>query len=229
MSGRWPFASGSSHADWFAAECTIYDGEAERLDADGNAVTRMLFVPGSEVTLHDTWHTTDLRGTASNDFSVDGAFVPASRGFQVLVDPPRVDSPVYRALPLLFMNHGSQALGVARAALAAAAEIATAKRGWGGVSLAEVPRLQASLAEAVAGVESARAYLYDTAERLLEMVEDEPDDAALAPQRARLRLATSRAATASVRAVDLVHGALATSSIFTSSGRSGTSTRPPRT
>lgn len=149
VSGRWPFASGSSHADWFAAECTVYDGDRERLDADGNAVTRMLFVPRSEVTLHDTWHTTGLRGTASNDFSIDGAFVPAARGFQMLVDAPRVDSPIDRALPLLFMNHGSQALGVARAALAAAAELAKSKRGWGGVSLADVPRQQASLAEAV--------------------------------------------------------------------------------
>ena len=49
------------------------------------------------------------------------------------------------------------------------------------------------------------------------MTRDEPDDAVPAPQRARLRLATSHAAAASVRAVDLVHGALATSSIFTSS------------
>src|SRR5581483_11042920 len=25
VSGRWPFASGSSHATWFAAECMVYD------------------------------------------------------------------------------------------------------------------------------------------------------------------------------------------------------------
>jgi alkylation response protein AidB-like acyl-CoA dehydrogenase len=129
VTGHWPFASGSSHADWFAAECTVYDGDHQRLNADGDAVTRMLFVPRGAVSLHDTWHTTGLRGTASNDFSIDRAFVPATRGFQVLVDPPRSGSPLYRAMPLVFMNHGTQALGVARAALAAAAELAVAKAG----------------------------------------------------------------------------------------------------
>jgi hypothetical protein len=48
-------------------------------------------------------------------------------------------------------------------------------------------------------------------------VQHESDETALAPQRARLRLATSLAAQASVRAVDRVHGALATSSIFVGS------------
>src|SRR5258708_15103681 len=33
VSGRWPFASGSSHADWFAAECVVYEGEEPRRDA----------------------------------------------------------------------------------------------------------------------------------------------------------------------------------------------------
>ena len=114
VSGRWPFASGSSHADFFCAECMVYDGDEPRLDAEGNGVSRMLYVPRSEVTLHDTWHTTGLRGTASNDFSVEGAFVPAARGFQMLVTPPASDSPMYRAAPLIFMNHGAQSLGVGR-------------------------------------------------------------------------------------------------------------------
>jgi alkylation response protein AidB-like acyl-CoA dehydrogenase len=30
VSGRWPFASGSSHATWFMGECVVYDGEAPR-------------------------------------------------------------------------------------------------------------------------------------------------------------------------------------------------------
>jgi len=45
VSGRWPFASGSSHADWFGAECTVFDGAEKRKDADGDDVPRMLMVP----------------------------------------------------------------------------------------------------------------------------------------------------------------------------------------
>lgn len=218
VSGRWPFASGSSHATWFGAECTIYDGDEPRLDEAGNAVTRMLFVPREEVTVHDTWFATGLRGTASNDFSVDGAFVPAERGFQMLATAPQHPWALYRALPLVFMNHGSHALGLGRAAIEAAKTLAAAKAGWGGVPLRETPRIQSAIAEATALVESARAYLYASAEELWAAAEAGDHESEHARElRARVRLATSHAASASVRAVDLVHGALATSAIVDAS------------
>ena len=217
VSGRWPFASGSSHADWFGAESTIYnnDDDEPSLDAAGNPRTRMLFVPRSAVTLHDTWDTTGLRGTASNDFSVEGVFVPAGRGHQVLVDPPLHDWPLFRALPLAFVSHGSQALGVARGAIETAASVATSKGGWGGVSLREIPRIQTAIAEATALVESARSFLYGASDELWQAAQqgDYESDRA-ARLRARVRLATSHAATSSVRAVDIVHAAVGTTSIF---------------
>jgi indole-3-acetate monooxygenase len=217
VSGRWPFASGSSHATWFAAECMVYDGDAPRLDASGEHVSRMVFVPRESVTVHDVWDTLGLRGTASNDFAIDEsapAFVPAARGFQVLVDPALHPWALYRAFPLIFINHGAQALGVAHAALETAAETAAAKLGWGNIPLTKLPKLQALIAEATALVESAEQYLYGISERLWDLVLAGDDDAQL---RARVRLANSNAVTASVRAVDLLHGALATSAIFTKS------------
>ena len=86
--------------------------------------------------------------------------------------------------------------------------------GWGGVPLRQVPTMQQTIAEATAHVEAASAYMYNTAESLWESVlegRDEPE------MRARLRLASSHAARASVIAVDLVHSALATSAIYTKS------------
>lgn len=80
VTGRWPFASGSSHADWFGAECMLFDGDEPIRDAEGNHKSRMLMVPRGEVTIHDTWHTTGLRGTASNDFEVKGALVRRTAG-----------------------------------------------------------------------------------------------------------------------------------------------------
>ena len=214
VSGRWPFASGSSHADYFGAECMLFDGDEPIRDAEGNHKSRMLMVPRSEVTIHDTWHTTGLRGTASNDFEVKGVFVPADRGFQMLVDPPLDDWAVYRAPQLVFINHGSQSLGVARGAIDAAKQIAAVKIGYGSDRpLREQPRIQGVIAEAVVSVAAAREYLYQQAALLYEDAQatSGQPDAAL---RARVRLAASNATRSSVHAVDLLHAALGTSSLF---------------
>lgn len=212
VSGRWPFASGSSHADWFAAECMTFDGDEPIRDAEGNHRSRMLFVPRSEVIIHDTWHTTGLRGTASNDFEVRGAYVPADRGFQMIVDQPQQDWPLYRVPMLLFINHGSQALGVARGAIRAAMDLAAVKIGYGSDRpLREQARIQGVIAEATVAVESARAYLYAQAGALWDQVQRGEPDPLL---RARVRLAASHAARSSVHAVDLLHNALGTSALF---------------
>ena len=211
VSGRWPFASGSSHATWFAGECIVYEGEEPRRDAQGNEVSRMCFVPASEVKIIDTWDTIGLTGTASNDFAIDGAFVPHSRGFQVIVDPPVHPWPLYRAEPLIFINHGTQALGVARGAIDSATEIAISKRGWGGVVMKDMPRMQSAIAEATALVDSAAAYLYDSAWRLWQSTVDGQHDVQL---RAKVRLAASHAMKASLQAVDMLHFAVATTGIF---------------
>jgi alkylation response protein AidB-like acyl-CoA dehydrogenase len=175
----------------------------------------MLFFPRDRVTIHDTWDTTGLRGTASNDFSTEDTFVPADRGMAMIGGDPVHPWVLYRAPMLIFMNHGSQALGVARAALETTKSIARAKIGWGDVPVYQLPRLQGMLAEATALVESGRAFLYGAAAELWEAVNaDAPDTALL---RGRVRLAASHAMRASVQAVDLVHAAVGTSAVFRSS------------
>ncbi len=216
VSGRWPFASGSSHADWFAAESVVTSGGEPVRDSDGNEVTRVCMVPAAEVTIEHTWDSLGLRGTASHDFSVAGAFVPRARGFQVLVDEPRHPWIYYQALPLMFINHGSHALGVASAALETAAEIAAAKPAWGNQQvLRDVARIQLQYAEALALAESARSWLYEAAGAYWERcLAGETGDA---ETRWRMRLATSHAAASSVRAVETLHAALGTSGIFVKS------------
>ncbi|MGK2966257.1 MAG: acyl-CoA dehydrogenase family protein [Tepidiformaceae bacterium] len=212
VTGRWPFASGSSHADWFGAESMLFDGDEPIRDAAGDQRSAMLMVPRSEVTLYDTWHTTGLRGTASNDFEVKGAWVPADRGFQMLVTPPVSDWALYRVPMATFVNHGSQALGVAKGAIRAAVAIAEKKVGYGSDRpLRETPRIQGVVAEATVTVAAAREYLYQQTDALWEQAQAGPADAL---PRARVRLATSNALRASLHAVDLLHAALGTSSLF---------------
>lgn len=215
VSGRWPFASGSSHADWFMGECLVYaDGATDPVKGeDGNPVVKSVLMPRSDVTVLDTWHTTGLRGTASNDFSVEGVHVPAERVLQMgAARHPWVG---FKGGPLFVMNHGSHALGLARAALAAALDVVGSKRGWGNVPLKETGRMQQTIAEATAMIGAASAYLYDTGEAFWRSIlaGDEPD----ARSRARVRLAAAHAANESIRAVDLLHRALATSAVQQSS------------
>ena len=212
VSGRWPFASGSSHATWFAGECVVYDGDTARKDPDGNEVTRMTVFPRNSATIHDVWETTGLRGTASNDFSAENVFVPGGRGAALLFDAPKHPWLMYKAFPLVFTNHGSQALGVGRAAVAEARAMASTKIGWGGVPLHQVQRMQSVIAEATVLVESARTYLYSVTQELWDEFKAGGEGTAL--QRSRLRLATSHAARASLQATDLVYQALATSAIM---------------
>ncbi|MCK9519115.1 MAG: acyl-CoA dehydrogenase family protein [Dehalococcoidia bacterium] len=216
VSGRWPFASGSSHATWFGGECVVYDGDAPRKDATGNDVTRMCLVPREAVTIHDTWHTMGLRGTASHDFSMEPTFVPEGKAFPMIGGVPAHPWRLYRAMPLLFINHGSHSLGIGRAAVAEAKELMRTKIGWGtDKPLREQARMQLVLAEAVALVESARCFLYDSANTLWDAPEEEIEVRTL--DRSHVRLANNHAATASLRAVDQLHSALGTTSIFTKS------------
>jgi indole-3-acetate monooxygenase len=143
---------------------------------------------------------------------VGGVFVPEP--FVLRMFPaPWHPWPFYRTLALIFITHGAHALGIGRAAVEAATEAARRKIGWGtNRPLAEHARLQLQLAEAFVLVESAREHLHGATNRLWDAAQR---GAELGRLNGRVRLATSHAASASWRAVDIVHGALATSAIFT--------------
>jgi alkylation response protein AidB-like acyl-CoA dehydrogenase len=206
--GRWPFASGSTHATWLGGECVITrDGEPIK-DDNGRNVVRLLFFPHTMVTIHDTWNTTGLRGTGSHDFSVEDVFVPDRRSYRIHVDPPVHPSHLFRTPPLVYITHGSHALGIGRAAVDAMIEMAAGKP-----ALRDQTRLQGQIAEAQALVESARAYLYGAAEELWQTVSAGGEGSPA--QRARVRLATSHALRSALQAVELLYRAAGTAAIFT--------------
>jgi len=217
VSGRWPFASGSSHASHFTGEALIYDdgGTMPRKDESGNDVVLAFFVPRADVTVFDNWDTTGLRGTASNDFAIEEAFVPQRQVFDFA--KPQHEWPLFRCGGLIFMNHGAQALGLAQAAVTSAREVFTSKRGWGGVPLQEVGRVQETFAIAQARFESAEGYYYRTAELLWDDVQRSGGEGDVT-LRAKVRLAASHAMTESLGVVDALHRACATSAIARSHG-----------
>lgn len=64
VTGQWDFGSGIMHSDWHTVNALTEQGP------------RLFLVPKDQFTILDTWKTSGLRGTGSNDVVVDDVFVP---------------------------------------------------------------------------------------------------------------------------------------------------------
>jgi alkylation response protein AidB-like acyl-CoA dehydrogenase len=129
VSGRFPFVSGCQHCEWLWAGCTVIENGIPRVDGTGVPETRQCLVRLSQCEILDTWHTTGLRGTGSNDVVLHDVFVEQEHSFS-FQDPELVkrSEPLY-AFPFLFIAKGSApALGIARHAIDAVIESAARKR-----------------------------------------------------------------------------------------------------
>jgi alkylation response protein AidB-like acyl-CoA dehydrogenase len=118
VSGRFPFASGCQHCEWVWLGCAVVENGTPRVDSNGVPETRQCLAKLSQCEILDTWYTTGLRGTGSNDLRVDDLFVEAERTFSfqdtTLI---RRSGPLY-AFPLMFAAKVSApALGIARHAI----------------------------------------------------------------------------------------------------------------
>lgn len=130
VSGRFPFVSGCHHCEWVWLGCTVLENGVPRVDGNGVPETRQCLLRLSQCEILDTWHTTGLRGTGSNDLLVRDEFVAQERSFS-FQDPKLVKrrGALY-AFPFMFMAKGSApALGIARRAFDALIETAALKPG----------------------------------------------------------------------------------------------------
>jgi alkylation response protein AidB-like acyl-CoA dehydrogenase len=128
VSGRFPFVSGCQHCEWVWLGCVVMaDGQA-LTDANGVPETRQCIVRLAECEILDTWFTTGLRGTGSNDLFVKDVFVDEAHTFS-FQDKTLIKrtGPLY-AFPFMFASKSPPvALGIARHALDATIEMATSK------------------------------------------------------------------------------------------------------
>lgn len=215
VSGRFPYGSGITHCSWLATGCKIYDGEEVRLGEDGEPVHLLVFTPVEAAKVIDTWTTIGLRGTGSHDYELPEVFVPATHTLDFgLAKQGRYPSPLYSAIALVYLSHGSQALGVARGALDAFVELASAKPAQGQNRQRDRVLVQAQFAEAEATVESARAFLYRATEEVWNCLASGDE---LPPRlKAHARLAVVHAVRSAVRAVEQVYYLGGGSSIYAS-------------
>jgi alkylation response protein AidB-like acyl-CoA dehydrogenase len=171
VSGRFPFVSGCQHCEWVWLGCIVEEDGVAGVNGNGVPETRQCFVRVSECEILDTWHTTGLRGTGSNDVVARDKFVKDGHTFS-FQEPTLIKRPgALYAHPFMFIAKGSApALGIARHAIDALIESAAvkpARRYTIGerIELAKVLRedvhVQAAVGRAETLLAAARAYYFD--------------------------------------------------------------------
>jgi alkylation response protein AidB-like acyl-CoA dehydrogenase len=202
VAGRWAFASGAHFATYFTTTCTVTEGGAPVVGADGTPVVTAVAVPPEDVRLIETWDVAGMRGTGSVDMAIDGAFVPERRAFSVFA-PPLEPGPLYR-LPFMTTAQATLApvaIGIGAHALEVFADLALRKPVTGGL-LAGLGSVQARYAEAVALVSAARAWFRETIAAAWQAVQD--CGAISDAQAAAVSLAAMHAGASAARATDLL-------------------------
>jgi alkylation response protein AidB-like acyl-CoA dehydrogenase len=218
VSGRWPFASGCRHADWwFTPGVVMTDGSPE-IRPDGQPDMRAFCVPPAAGEVLETWDTAGLRGTGSHDVQLAEVLVPEEWSFPIQLDGPARAGVLTLGhfLPYAQPYIAAVALGIARDAIDAFAALAVAKTPlFSNGALATQHTIQERVGRAEALLGSARAFLYESVRELPSSPTwSTPVDDAL---NARVRLASAHAAQSAAEAVDLMFTAAGTSSIFTGS------------
>jgi indole-3-acetate monooxygenase len=214
-SGRWEFASGVRQASWIGAHVFILEADgSRRRAANGAPAVRTILFPIASATLHDVWNVIGLKGTGTDSYTIESLFIPEK--FAAARDEPearRERGPLYR-IPSMFMyalGFAAVGVGVARATLDAAAELARGKQSFGIKPMHENTATQATFGRAEAQLRSARAYLYATAHDIWQHVMTSSEELS-EDQRISMRLAgtwTSHQAAAVVDAAYHVSGSTA--------------------
>jgi alkylation response protein AidB-like acyl-CoA dehydrogenase len=211
VSGRFHFASGCQHASLMACGCTVYENGAPRLHGR-HPEFRVMLVPMSKVTIVDVWDTTGMRGTGSNDISVDNIFVPFEESPN-MAETPNCSAPLYAFPPLYLVSHAGVPLGIARCALDFVEELSERKKMMpSGVAMREDTHVQETVAWAEAHLGAARSYVYGTLEDVWETLckGDKPSPR----QRAQYRMMMTYSHQAAKQVISALYDTAATSSIF---------------
>jgi alkylation response protein AidB-like acyl-CoA dehydrogenase len=170
VSGRWPFASGCTHADVLFGFCVaMRDGEPIPGPKPGVPAIRVIFAPASQWTIEDTWHAAGLRASASHHVKLTDARVSQEMTFPLGAAKAGVAGPLYRAGPvaLLTLHMGAIAVGLAEGAIDDIVSLALPgkRQLFAPTTMKDTPLFQHEIGSVEASVRAARALLHSETER----------------------------------------------------------------
>ncbi|HKE88622.1 MAG TPA: acyl-CoA dehydrogenase family protein [Vicinamibacterales bacterium] len=215
VTGRWPWASGSLHAQWGACGIHMKNDRGEVVNFG------LSLMPIRDLRVEDTWFMAGMKGTGSNTIVANDVFVPEHRflpypaAFAGTYRTEFTDEAVYRValVPVTVLILVPAQLGVARAAL----DHAVAKAGTRGITHTNFATQAASSGFQMQIAEAAMKI--DTATLHAQRAADDLDRAAAESRimdltaRARVRMDTALAAKHCRDAVELLVAAHGTSSL----------------
>ena len=212
------FASNCHNTQWFAATCVVKPEPEASGEGDGAAGPIWLYIAGEDCHILDTWHVMGLRGSGSDDFQVDDAYVPYHRSFPLTTDfvaGSKFQGPLYRfsLVGMITSALPSVMLGIARTAIDEVMALAKTKTPAGASSpLRNRPSAHSSIAQAEAAYRSGRALLHEPLARVWESILD-GNEISLT-DRSDFLLASTNAALQSARATELMHRLAGTTGIY---------------
>jgi indole-3-acetate monooxygenase len=217
VTGVWSFASGGRHATWLGAHCPVYaaDGSPKH-DAHGAQIERTMLVRTEDVAWTDIWNTVGLRGTASDQFTLNDFFVRADHSITREFERERREGgPLYRmgSGTCYQIGFAGVACGIARGALDSFVDVARNKVPRGAKSpLRDNAVVQSGLAQAEVHLRAARGFvLQSMADTWKDLVAG--DDITL-DQRITIRMAATHAIHKAREAVDFTYNAAGATAIF---------------
>ena len=157
--GRWPYMSGITHADWVQMNCRLVGDDAP---SEGPPFIRLV-AQRSEVTILDTWKTGGMCGTGSHDVEVENLFVPDKHSVPSRPSNRSVPGDPLRHPAWLLPKHLGVALGLVQAAHDEVMALARDRVAFRG-ALRDDPLMQATLGETAAQIAACRAYALSASE-----------------------------------------------------------------
>jgi alkylation response protein AidB-like acyl-CoA dehydrogenase len=220
VTATWAFASGSHHASWLGCHVPVIEADGRpRLEADGSPAVRTLLFPKSQTRFTDIWHTMGLRGTGSDQYSVEDLFVPEAYSLRSIAR----NSPETRREPGLLYSFSSLsmyaagfagvAMGCARSTLAAFIELARDKIPRGArKTMRDNHVTQSQVAQAEVRLASSWSHLLHSLEDMTEAVRQRGH--ITMDERMAIRLNSTYCIQTAVDVVDMLYQAAGATAIF---------------
>jgi alkylation response protein AidB-like acyl-CoA dehydrogenase len=216
VTATFSFASGSHNATWLGCHVPVVEADGTpRLNPDGSPVVRTLLFPKTSARMTDIWHVIGLKGTGSDQFSVEDLFVPERHSASRDDEARHEEGLLYRfsSLQLYAAGFAGVAMGIARSTLDAFVALAHDKVPFrSGSTLHDNHLIQLQVAQGEAQLSGARAFLL----RSLQEITAEVERAGhiTLDQRMVIRLASTFAIHQSVQVVDTAYHAAGSTAIF---------------